>query len=103
MIAATFRRFVEELSASYPEAGELPVRFTGGVAHAFGQELKEVAASYGIMVDMIVRTLSICLSGVCSGVFSIVISICAENIFGRPTEIIYFCATTTTYPHLNIP
>ncbi len=55
MIAATFRRFVEELSASYPEAGELPVRFTGGVAHAFGQELKEVAASYGIMVDMIVR------------------------------------------------
>lgn len=55
MIAATFRRFVEELSASYPEARELPVRFTGGVAHAFGQELKEVAASYGIMVDMIVR------------------------------------------------
>lgn len=53
MIADTLRRFVAELAVSYPEAVELPVRFTGGVAHAFERELTEVAAAAGITVDMI--------------------------------------------------
>ncbi|MBD5345888.1 MAG: hypothetical protein HDR92_02000 [Bacteroides sp.] len=48
-----FSRFIEAVTASYPEAVRLPLAFTGGVASVFESRLRRVASLYGLNISRI--------------------------------------------------